>query len=109
MHFLYQQRKLERFLLGFIDLWSKNTALQTAIDLGKPMSAFFQWIPKSLTTCMFCNILIGHKNAIAVCIWNFKLNPKNVIRNNLETMFYSLDKLKPKLKLKTKFFLSLTF
>ena len=53
MHFLYQQRKLERFILGFIDLWSKNTALQTAIDLGKPMSAFFQWISQSLTTCMY--------------------------------------------------------
>ena len=57
MHFLYQQRKLERLILGFLDLWSKNTALQTAIDLGKPMSAFFQWILKSLTTCMFRNIL----------------------------------------------------
>ena len=57
MHFLYQQRKLERLILGFLDLWSKNTALQTAIDLGKPMSAYFQWILKSLTTCMFRNIL----------------------------------------------------
>ena len=53
-------------LLFLTELWSKNTALQTAIDLGKPMGAFFQWILKSLTSCMFCYKCIGHKNTIAL-------------------------------------------